>query len=202
MLPNSLLNHWDSVIQFVVNKATPAFAGSSGVLSSSLGLFSGSKKKAEDGRKKEEEDRKFLDCYGFSRETKEELDKNYIKYSGAESLKGGNDEARLCLKSVEGSSWDACEDYVGLVAKLKEFWEKRVQEGGQKLRVKIVFGEEDIMIGNKGKKYWEDCWTQEKCGEGIEVSCGELKGSDHESVIDATKGVMSDMCAAVKATRE
>lgn len=195
MLPNSLLNHWDSVIQFVANKATPAFAGSSGVLSSSFGLFSGSKKK-------EEEDRMCLECYGFSRETKEELDKNYIKYSGAESLKGGNDEARLCLKSVEGSSWDACEEYVELVSKLKEFWEKRVQEGGKKLRVKIVFGEEDIMIGKKGRQYWEDCWTQEKCGEGMEVECGELKGSDHESVIDATKGVMSDMCAAVRAIRE
>lgn len=201
MLPNSLLNHWDSVIQFVVNKATPAFTGSSGVLNSSMGLFEGKTKKLEDGRKKEEEERKCLDCYGYSMEVKQELDKNYIKYSGAESLKGGNDEARLCLKSIKGTDWDACEDYVELVAKLKEFWEKKVREGGKKLRVKIVFGEEDIMIGTKGRKYWEDCWTQEKCGEGIEVDCGVLKDSDHESVIDATKGPISDMCADVKAIR-
>lgn len=185
----------------MVNRAAPAFTGSSGVLSSSLGLFSGSSKKEEDHRKKEEEDKKCLECYGFSREAKEELDKAYIKFSGAESLKGGNDEARLCLKSVEGSHWDACEDYEEFVRKLKEFWEKRVLEGGKKLRVQIVFGEEDVMIGVKGRKYWEECWTQEKCGNGMEVDCKDLKGSDHESVIDATKGIMSDMCAAVRATR-
>ena len=35
------------------------------------------------------------------------------------------------------------------------------------MKGKVVFGEEDAMIGKKGRKYFEDCGTQEKCGRGI-----------------------------------
>src|SRR6202022_4083232 len=117
-----------------------------------------------------------------------------------ENAKGGNDEARLCLKSVEGCNWDACENYPALIEKLKLFWEERVQENGRrgKLRVKIVFAGEDAMIGKKGRRYFEECWMEEKCGGGIEVEIVEQEDGDHESTCDPSRGIIGDMFAAAQ----
>lgn len=198
MLPNSMLNSWDSVTGFMIQKAGPAFASSSGAIGSFTGLF---KSKEVEGRKKEEEDRKCVEFYGMTLKEKGELDRMVFKFAFAEYSKGANDEARLCLKSVEGCHWDACEDYPMCVKRLKESWEKRVQEGGKKLRVKILFGEEDLLVGHKGMKYWGRCWTDEKCGGGMEVNSRHVEGGDHDSVLDYTKGGIQEMYEAVKAER-
>jgi hypothetical protein len=50
MLPSPLLNYWDGIVGFIIQKGGPALSASSGVLSS----LSGSGKKKE---KKEEEER-------------------------------------------------------------------------------------------------------------------------------------------------
>lgn len=198
MLPNSLLNNWDSITGFMIQKASPSFASSSGALSAITGLFKG---KEEERKKMEEEERKCVEFYGMTLKEKGELDKVVFKFAFAEYTKGGNDEARLCLKSVEGCYWDACEDYEACVKQLKEDWEKKMQEGGKKLKVTILFGEEDAMIGVKGRKYWDDCWTDERCGGGMEVSCKEVRMGDHDSVVDYTKGGIQEMYKAVKAER-
>lgn len=182
----------------MIQKAGPSFASSFGALSTVTGLF---KSEEEEAKKREEEERKCVECYGMTLKEKEELDKVVFKFAFAECTKGGNDEARLCLKSVEGCHWDACEDYEECVLKLKESWEKRVQEGGRKLRVNILFGKEDAMIGVKGRKYWEDCWTDEKCGGGMEVSSKEVGMGGHDSVLDYTMGGPQEMYDAVKAKR-
>jgi hypothetical protein len=80
---------------------------------------------------------------------------------------------------------------------LKAVWEEKVRSGSAKLKVKIVFAEEDVMTGVKGRKYFEDCWMQEKCGDGIEVECGEVKGTDHDSVLDLSKGILGEIFATL-----
>ncbi|CZR54154.1 uncharacterized protein PAC_04037 [Phialocephala subalpina] len=201
ILPNSLLNNWDSITGFMMLKASPAFASSSGAISAITGSFKGSLSKEEEGKKRAEEDRKCRECYGMTLKEKEELDKIVFKFAFAENTKGGNDEARLCLKSVEGCHWDACEDYEACVLKLKGDWEKRVQEGGKKLKVKIIFGEEDAMIGVKGRNYWDNCWTDQRCGGGMEAVCMEVGTGNHDSVLDYTKGGIQELYKAVKAER-
>ena len=49
-----------------------------------------------------------------------------------------------------------------------------------------MFGEEDAMIGKKGRKYFEDC----ECRRGIETRYVEVKGRDHDSVVEPSKGAV------------
>jgi hypothetical protein len=83
---------------------------------------------------------------------------------------------------------------------LKKFWEKRVNwNGGKgKLKVKVVFGEEDAMIGKKERMYFEDCWTQEKCGRGVEIQDVEVEGIDHDSVVEPSKGAVEELFSVAK----
>ncbi|KAF4633243.1 hypothetical protein G7Y89_g4874 [Cudoniella acicularis] len=187
-VPNSLLNYWDSLTAFLINSS--ALAASGGAISSITSLF---------GKKKsiEEQERKCQEGYGIPLVVKDELSKLGFKYLFAENTRGGNDEARLCLKSVEGEcGWDACEDYVELVENLAKVWKARTEDGEKpKLKVKVLFAADDMMIGVKGRRYFQECWTQEKCGSGIEVECVVTEDTDHESLIDPAKGFVGQVFA-------
>jgi hypothetical protein len=104
----------------------------------------------------------------------------------------------LCLKSTDGCGWFACEDYPEFVKDLRESWEKRVDENGRKLRVRIVLPEEDALIGEKGKEYFKECWAQEKCGRGIEVECADIKGTDHDNVTSPENGALGPIFLTAK----
>ena len=148
--------------------------------------------------KQEEDERKCMEAYGMSGDVRKELEKQMFKYICEENTKGANDEARLCLKSTEDCGWFACEDYPEYVKCTKETWENRLDstDGAGKLKVRIVLPEKDAMIGEKGKKYFKECWAQEKCGKGIEVEYFEMQKTDHDTVMDLekrlgeTKGLM------------
>jgi len=151
-------------------------------------------------KKVEEKEMKCEETYGMSLSVKKEVEKLMRQYIFEENTKGANDEARLCLKSTEGCGWDACEDYPEFVKNLKQSWEKKTNEEPEKekLKVKIVFAEEDALIGKKGMEYFKECWTQEKCGRGIDVECVQTEGTDHDSVIDPEKGVMQSILSTAK----
>jgi hypothetical protein len=198
LLPNPLLNYWDNINNFIINRASPTLASSSGSLSAFASLFRS--KDANATAKEEEAEKKCQEGYGMSRDVLKEMEKLTSKYIFEENSKGANDEARLCLKSTEGCGWNACEDYPEFVKNLNAVWEKKVDGIGEKegLKVKIFFAEEDVMIGKKGKEYFEGCWTQEKCGKGIKVERVKAKGTDHDSVTDPTKGFMGPIFSAAK----
>ena len=198
-LPDSMLNYWDNITGMMINTAAPAFNSSGGIISTVTSLF---KSKERRETTKAEEEKMCLDCYGSGLDLKIEVDRLVMKYMFEENTKGANDEARLCLKSTEGTDWDAAESYPELVEKLKGVWEEKVagNEGNEKLRVKIVFAEKDAMIGKKGPGYFEKSWTQEKCGSGIDVECVRIPGTDHDSVMNLTSGVLGEMFAAAKAS--
>lgn len=138
---------------------------------------------------------------GLPFEVVEEIKRLFFKFQVAENTKGGNDEARLCLKLGAGTEWGACEDYAVYVSDLGKVWEERVKrEGGRaKLGVWIVFPEEDIMIGRKGMKVFEGFWTEERCGAGVDVHVETVLGADHDSTVMVTEGVMGKMYERVKA---
>lgn len=139
---------------------------------------------------------------------KKALDAQVMRCLFAESTKGGNDEARLCLKSVPRASWDAAESYPALVAALNRAHSAAAQNAEadgavsrETLKVKLVFGETDAMIGVKGRRYFEECWAEEKVGAGIEVEVAEIKGGDHDSVVDPLLGVIGEMMRDAKGRR-
>lgn len=194
-----MLNYWDRLNGFIVNRASPTLASSSGVLSAFAGFFGG-KDASETKKNLEDRERKCQEGYGMSLSVRKELERITAKYVFEEDTKGLNDEARLCLKSTEGCGWDACEDYPGFVENLKQSWEKKIDgEGGRgKLKVKIAFAEEDVMIGKKGMEYFKECWTQEKCGRGIEVECVQIEGTDHDSITNPEMGFIQSIFSTAK----
>lgn len=194
-----MLNYWDNLVGLITNQVSPTLASSSGGLSAFAGVFRG-KDGNETNKKVEEEESKCEEGYGMSLSVKKEVEKMMRKYIFEENTKGANDEARLCLKSIEGCGWDACEDHPEFVKNLKQSWEKTTNGEGEKgkLKVKIVFAEEDALIGKKGMEYFKECWTQEKCGRGIEVECVQTEGTDHDSVINPEKGVMQSILSTAK----
>ena len=107
-------------MNFMVSTAHPTLAVSGGAFTFMTSAFKGKSKTAS---QREEEERKCLDGYGMPLELKEELDKAIFKYAFAENSTGGNDEARLCLKSVSGTSWDVCDNYEECVKTLAEAWD-------------------------------------------------------------------------------
>jgi hypothetical protein len=195
MLPNGLLNHWNKLTGFIINNAQPAFAVSGGAVTAASSAF---RSKTASQEREEELARECLQGYGIPLALKEEVDKLIFKYGFQESTTGANDEARLCLKSVAGIGWDTCEDYEQYVSVLSGVWGKRLEEGRPKLRISIVLPEEDIMVGEKGMAYFENCWAKERYGKGIEVEITKLEGADHDSTASPPAGAVGRMFAEVK----
>jgi hypothetical protein len=198
MLPNALLNHWNKVMSFMMNTLQPTFAVSGGAFTMVTSTF---KDQVKTEKQKEEDAKKCLEGYGLPLDVKDELDGLIFKYVFAENTEGANDEARLCLRSVPGISWDAAEDYEECVKVLAEAWGRRVEEGGKPLSVSVHLPEEDIMVGDKGMMYFEECWKEENKGRGMKVECTRWKGTDHETTSSASHGAVGRMYSLVKGLR-
>jgi hypothetical protein len=198
MLPNTLLNQLNRVMRFVVITASPAFATSSDAATLAASDF---RSKARTERQKEEAEKKCEEGYGVSLGLKEALDKAVFRFAFAEDTMGANDEARMCLKSVKGLSWGACEDYEVCVKALQTVWNERVAEGGTPLTVNVFLPEEDLMVGEKGMKYFENCWREENRGRGMRVECVRWKGTDHETTSNASNEAIPRMFEVVKGSQ-
>ena len=195
MFPDGILNHWDSVLEFCIRGAFPAFKASSVTFAPLSSIFTGVVARKE---KQEEEARRCLQGFGIPLEVREAKTKLTFKRIFSEDTEGVNDEARLCLRSIKGTNWLACEDYKEYVRELGREWRGKVAEGSSKLRIDIVFPETDIMVREKGMQYFEDCWESEASGLGIEVNCVRVKGADHESVIHPANEVITKMFERAK----
>ncbi|TVY19414.1 hypothetical protein LARI1_G002554 [Lachnellula arida] len=202
VLPNALLNHWNALTGFVVNTAVPSVGVSSGAISSLTGLFRNnvtSQPKQKQKQKVLDAERRSWEACGVESKVAAQLFRYGMKCAFAEETRGANDEARLCLKSVpRDCSWGAAESLPGLVGGLKGVWEQRVGEGKAALRVRVVFAGVDAMSGEKGRVYFEGCWAAGKAGVGVEVRCVEAVGTNHDTVVDCTKGWLGEMMEAAK----
>lgn len=209
LLPDPLLNQWNGLIGFIVKKALPnpvvsssigAFGASSGILSSVGSLWSGERMSKEEKKAEAETgEKRCMELCGYGLEMKKLLGEKSVQYAFAENTQGGNDEARLCLKSVPNIDWDAYESLPTLMAHLKEVWTQKVQRDGcAGLKLQLVFGESDIMIGNKGRKYFEESWVNEDFGNAVKVEVMEVKGGDHDSVVDPMMGAVELMMSLAK----
>jgi hypothetical protein len=196
ILPNGLLNYWNNITGFIINTAAPTIGASSGAISSVTGMF---KSKAKSQEENEEKEGRCMNGLGIGSKETSELSRFTMKCAFAEETSGANDEARLCLKSVEGQcGWGAADDYPTLVGDVRKVWEERVEGGTEKLKLVVVFAEDDAMIGVKGKKYFEECWKQEKCGSGIVMNIVQAQGTDHDGVIDTMGSTMRTLFEKVK----
>ncbi|KAI9048087.1 hypothetical protein LZ554_007883 [Drepanopeziza brunnea f. sp. 'monogermtubi'] len=187
-LPNISLDYWNTLVGGIITKGGPALNHSSGILTSVTKMFTGGgnvSPVSSEGLVRAAQEKRCRERYGISPDLKAELVSTSNALCWGESTVGGNDEARICLKSCPGTGWDRCEVYPTFVRELKLEWGDRVARSGHKLKIRIAFGEgEDSMVGWKGMQYFEDCFTKEKLGRGIEVEKVVQKGADHDSIVD------------------
>lgn len=124
-----------------------------------------------------------------------EIEKLQSMYMFEESIDGGNDEARLCLKSNGDGMMGACEDLEQYVEVL---FQKEKKHKAAKLRVSLHFAALDVMIGQGGRSYFERCWSQDVVEEAIEVCSTEHNGTSHDSVLtDLKDGAMKGVFEAI-----
>lgn len=175
----------------------PSFATSGTVFAAASNIVKG--RRTLDEKEETEENLKDIEAYGVNTETNRARFQLCSRWASEENNAGGNDEARLCLKTVDGEcSWGVCEDYREYVLNLAKIWEERVAESQeQKLRVRSVFAEDDFMIGVRGKKYFEETWDG-RCGSGILFESSFVPGTDHDGTMDVVKGTFTMLFRVAK----
>ncbi|CAL3966310.1 unnamed protein product [Diplocarpon coronariae] len=198
-IPNKALDYWNNLAGSIVTKGAPAINYSAGALTATTNILRGFKDNENSKQQEAQRERDCKERFGTGQDVKAELLATANTFFWEEETSGGNDEARLCLKSVPGTSWDRCEVYPTFVRGLNFDWEKRANECGQKLRIRVVFGEgADSMVGYKGMKYFMNCFRQEKLGSGIEVEERIHMGADHDTVVDPSFDSMKHLYDRVK----
>ncbi|KAK2629427.1 hypothetical protein QTJ16_000247 [Diplocarpon rosae] len=199
LIPNKALDYWNNLAGSIVTKGAPAINFSAGALTATTNMLRGCRSSENSKYADGQRERDCKERFGIGQDVKAALLAMANSLFWEEETSGGNDEARLCLKSVPGTSWDRCEVYPTFVRNLNFDWEKRANQYGRKLRIKIVFGEgADLMVGHKGMKYFMNCFEPEKLGNGIEVEQWTQMGADHDTVIDPSFDSMKQLYDRVK----
>ncbi|OBT90814.1 hypothetical protein VE02_00381 [Pseudogymnoascus sp. 03VT05] len=192
-------NHWDALSGFVATKLLPGFAASGGVMEGIAALGGGLSNPAAarggEGRTRVdgEDEAASMKAFGMTRARKGEVQKLGLKMMFTEETGGANAEALLCSQkgAPEEVSWGVCNDYRTFVPLLSEQWEARGREGGEggvKLKVQAYFAEDDNMIGEGGRRFFEECWGGEKAG--VEYKGRVVGGTTHDSIGDPENGVL------------
>ncbi|KAF2721890.1 hypothetical protein K431DRAFT_320132 [Polychaeton citri CBS 116435] len=180
-LPKSAVGSFDSIQRFVLTKVNPTIGWSGGLITSFSSMFNTSEPEER------ERDKKAAEKYGVSVETAREVQRLMTKFQLAEDTSAVSEDAILCLKKSGPGLWGACEDYEDYVRKFCASESSRRQDGPppgvdrKRIVLKAFFAESDIMIGQGGKTYFDQCWTQ--------ACVPELPDTDHETIIlDHEKG--------------
>lgn len=125
-------------------------------------------------------------------------------------VSGINEEALLCLK--KGGNWGACDDYRAYVAELVVQEKERTAEAAshsestqgapEKLKVRAFFSATDIMIGEGGQKYFEDCWQKEGVKDAVDFQSIAVPDTNHDSIISPRKAawvqILADLGGALR----
>ncbi|EMC94408.1 hypothetical protein BAUCODRAFT_35628 [Baudoinia panamericana UAMH 10762] len=172
-LPISWLHSWSSVNRFILSRVMPATSWSGGLITSTAELFQSEPGTSNSG------EMTFAEKLGVSEEVGNAAEKLQIKYFLAENTEAATQELLLCLNKGEAGSWGICEDYSAYVNQLvqseRERWESTQKASPAKLRLKFFFAESDVMIGEGGRRYVEECWKQTGVGDVMDVTTTVLK---------------------------
>lgn len=121
-----------------------------------------------------------------------------------EAGSGINEEMLLCLK--KGGNWGACDDYRSYVADLVVQEKERMisfasnhpdsnSDMPVKLKVRAFFSTTDIMIGEGGQKFFEECWQKEGVEDAIDFQSIAVPDTNHDSIISPRKSAWVQILA-------
>lgn len=174
MVPNFAFGSWNTIVKSIATNIGPAIGSSVGFVGKWL---SGSNPAPESENRlhwKRE--------YGVSTEFLDTIGDAALGAMYKENTVGANSEARLCLKKAGNGTWGECEDFQDFVRMLVAQERSREQEA--KLRVKMLFAEDDALIGREGQRYMEACWDRDgEFADVLEFTSATVDDSDHDSLM-------------------
>lgn len=89
--------------------------------------------------------------------------------------------------------WGACENYptfVGEPVASEQARKDGSPNAASKLEVQAYFAESDMMIGEMGKLYFEECWSAAEAGGMVEFEAITTDDTNHDSICGAQRGVL------------
>lgn len=178
-LPECLVDKFHNVIGFMAQKVQPAVAWSGGISSSLSGLFQSTTENSD------AEAAMLAAQYGTNEDVAKLISKLTTKYFFAEDARGGTEEAKLCLKMGGQNLWLICEDYKEYVKSLLKRETERSTTTGtdRKLRMQVYYAESDMLIGEGGKKYFDECWKTPEVSKYVDFNSQTLSETNHETII-------------------
>ncbi|KAK5946033.1 hypothetical protein PMZ80_000172 [Knufia obscura] len=193
-LPTNLLNSWAGLNTFINTKIVPTASWSGGIISSSAAFLSPSASTDVPGAETSTSTTP-SEQYGFDNNTAKLISKLSHKYQFAESMTGGNEEAKLCLRKCNDADWGEAADYTSCVRTIAVN-EAALSNGNSaptatKLRVEAHFAASDIMSGKRGQTFFEGCWQSNEVKGKIDFASLTLAETNHDSVlVDLRKGAL------------
>jgi hypothetical protein len=198
-LPVTLIDTWHSVVGFVAQKVQPAVAWSGGVTSAVSGIFQTSNDSSQTDAAA------LAKKYGTSEDVATLIEKLATKYLFAEDTRGGTEEAKLCLKKGGPDSWLICEDYKQYVQDLLTMEKEGLSTSTARptLKMRVFYAESDMMIGEGGKEYFEECWKQPDVSEHVGFESHTIPGTNHETLLmDFEKGPLQSVFDEIRSAFE
>lgn len=133
----------------------------------------------------------------------EELRQLAVKYIFAESTDGVSADAQLFLKRPHSTSWctpsipwSDMDSAVQLLEKMVNEYNEDCNQS-RKWRIDAFHAESDGMVGDRGRVWFDECWTttkpsaitpSEQSGNGIEYKSEIVGGGDHDYLMDPAFG--------------
>lgn len=189
MIPEVMMRNWNGISKAFDAYIMPMKAFSSGFIGGIMSSWGWGKQPVDDA-----EERSLIEKYhGVSKEVQNEIDKKCNIYASQEETIGANDEAMLCLKKAGPGLWGACEDHSTFVDNLVASERRRKASGSNttsNLKVQAYFAESDMLIGERGKLYFEECWSAERTGGVIDFTAITTTKTNHDNVCGAQRGYM------------
>jgi hypothetical protein len=138
------------------------------------------------------EDERMLEKYMFA---------ELMKYIQAESLVGVSDEALLILKRTAypdpWDSWGDVDTFVPILAKQETLRPR--DDTTQKIRIRSYHAENDSLVGKKGPKWFDSCWTKGACGGVIDYEGCIWPKTTHDGILDRKHGLVDKWASEVAA---
>ncbi|KAL4757864.1 alpha/beta fold hydrolase [Aspergillus foveolatus] len=179
-LPSKAFTLWHHIPRFFITQASPVLA-SSGAAVRQISMISGI-----GSLNQTKEDRSFLDAnsrrfeqdYGVPHGEQVELARLSARFMFAEDTVGANSEALQCLRKGAGADWGACTDYASFALMITSV----ERNAGRRVRLQAYFAAKDAMVGSRGQKYLEECWSAPGVEEGVDFVSTTVNGTDHDTV--------------------
>ncbi|KAK2609201.1 hypothetical protein QQS21_002283 [Conoideocrella luteorostrata] len=179
LIPNALFGSWNTVAKTIARNIAPAIGSSLAFTGKCLQrIRPATSDEPEPSMNRLHWQRE----YGLSSEFLDVVIEMVVSDMFLENTAGANSEARQCLKKEGKGMRGVYEELDVFVQDLVAQERNRAQEG--KLRVKVFFAEDDVMIGKGGQRYMDACWDHEsEFADVLEYSSATVENTDHDNVI-------------------